>query len=263
MPKSKKSKSNKSTKATKSESKVTVSRPAKDESFLNKVQADLENRNALLNVILGVLIVIIVAVLIFNYFNRARDIDTSSTQTSAETTGDVAKEDLPGNYTIKAGDTLFTIAEKYYDSGWEYIRIVEANKMTDENNISEGQVIIIPKAEDQALSASAAPATDSAVTDTVLTTAASPSLTPSDTPSVTPISSTAPVVTSGANTMTQSVWGPPITTETYTVQAGDWLSTIAARTYNGDVLAYQKIASANNIANPNLIEIGQVLKLPR
>ena len=63
----------------------------------------------------------------------------------------------------------------------------------------------------------------------------------------------------GGNT---TVWGEKIAGDTYTVTDGDWLSTIAARAY-GDVYAYQKIAVANNISNPDLILPGQVLKLPR
>ena len=60
--------------------------------------------------------------------------------------------------------------------------------------------------------------------------------------------------------------------ESYTVQAGDWLSKIAEK-YFGDVLAYEAIFAATNeaakidarygaIANPDIIEIGQVLCIP-
>lgn len=45
---------------------------------------------------------------------------------------------------------------------------------------------------------------------------------------------------------------------TYTVVAGDTLSGIAAR-YN---TSYQNLAAMNGIANPNLINVGQVLKVP-
>lgn len=60
--------------------------------------------------------------------------------------------------------------------------------------------------------------------------------------------------------------------QTYTVQAGDWLSRIAERFY-GDVQAYQTIFDATNAAganngfatlnDPNLIEVGQVLCIPQ
>jgi nucleoid-associated protein YgaU len=48
---------------------------------------------------------------------------------------------------------------------------------------------------------------------------------------------------------------------TYTVKSGDTLSKIAKRFY-GDVNHYQQIAAANGIPNPDLIKVGQELKLP-
>lgn len=53
-----------------------------------------------------------------------------------------------------------------------------------------------------------------------------------------------------------------IATDTYTVQKGDSLWTIAVRSY-GDGYQWTKIASSNNIANPNVIHAGNVLILPR
>ncbi len=52
---------------------------------------------------------------------------------------------------------------------------------------------------------------------------------------------------------------PAPTPQTYTVRAGDTLSAIAAR-FGTTVAA---IAAANHIANPNLIAVGQVLKIPK
>ena len=63
-----------------------------------------------------------------------------------------------------------------------------------------------------------------------------------------------PSTTSGGGTATPT----PSTTVTYTVKAGDTLSAIARR-YNTTVT---KIAQANNIANINLIRVGQKLKIP-
>ena len=53
----------------------------------------------------------------------------------------------------------------------------------------------------------------------------------------------------------------PKTAERYTVEAGDCLWTICRRVYGDGALAYQ-LATANNIANPDLIYPGQVLDLP-
>ena len=49
----------------------------------------------------------------------------------------------------------------------------------------------------------------------------------------------------------------------YTVQPGDTLSEIAQRYYgSGGRASYMKIAEANAIADPNLIRVGQKLKIP-
>jgi nucleoid-associated protein YgaU len=50
--------------------------------------------------------------------------------------------------------------------------------------------------------------------------------------------------------------------EWYTVQAGDTLSAIAAKFY-GDEGKYKDIAHANNISNPDAIQVGQKIQIPR
>ncbi len=50
--------------------------------------------------------------------------------------------------------------------------------------------------------------------------------------------------------------------EYYTVQAGDTLSSIAQQFY-GDEMKYKDIAHANNISNPDMIQVGQKLQIPR
>lgn len=219
--------------------------------LIDKLQDDLQNNQSFLNLVLGALIVIVLGVILFNYFNKPEG-DLGPTQTSEEDqSDDVAKEDLPGNYTVKEGDTLFSIAQHYYDNGYKYPELVKANELENEDQISAGQVIKIPKLDD--------------------ITAASPSPKASETASPAPSTSTAPSPSSQGQigtsvgekgAMIQNPWGTPISSDSYTVQAGDWLSIIAGRAY-GDIMQYQKIAQANNIQNPNLIEIGQTLKLPR
>lgn len=215
--------------------------------FLTKVQSDLENKNALLNLILGALIVIVGGILVFNYFNRNKSDLGPATQSNAtsqpSTNHDVGKNALPGNYSVKEGDTLFSIAQKYYDDGYKYPKLVDANKLANENAITVGQVLSIPKLE------AASPAAISQ---------ASP--TPQPSASVDNAKPAADQATGGA--INETIWGEKITSNTYTVASGDWLSKIAGRAY-GDIYAYDKIAKANNISNPDLIEPGTVLKIPR
>ncbi|KKQ83808.1 MAG: Dihydrolipoamide dehydrogenase [Candidatus Daviesbacteria bacterium GW2011_GWF2_38_7] len=59
-----------------------------------------------------------------------------------------------------------------------------------------------------------------------------------------------------------TIWGERIEGDKYNVKEGDWLSSISGRAY-GDIFAFEKIAKANNIQNPNQIEVGSVLIIPR
>lgn len=48
-------------------------------------------------------------------------------------------------YTVKAGDTPWGIAEKFYGSGNEYIKLIKANNLQAPYTIYAGQVLKIPK----------------------------------------------------------------------------------------------------------------------
>ena len=60
----------------------------------------------------------------------------------------------------------------------------------------------------------------------------------------------------------QTVFGKTIDESSYTVKKGDHLWGIAVRAY-GDGFRWPEIAKENNIENPDVIEIGMVLSLPR
>lgn len=189
------------------------------QSILQRLQAELKIDQSYLSLVLGLLIVLVAGILVFNYFKKTTSELGPAQQTVAETQADVTPENLPGKYTVKEGDTLFTIAQAYYKDGYQYTKISESNKLTNPDVITAGQVLEIPKNE-----------------------------------------AASSLGTGGATNST--IWGDKIEGDTYTVAEGDWLSTIAGRAY-GDIMAFEKIAKANNITNPNIIEPGTVLKLPR
>lgn len=224
---------------------LKISKDRGSEDFIERIQNDLENRQSLISLILGALIVVVLGVLIFNFFNRSKgELGTSQTTESGQAQEDVAKDNLPGKYTVKEGDTLFLISQKYYDDGYKYTKLVEENKLSDPNKVEVGQVLEIPKLEENSLAQAGQ----------------SPSQTPEATPEASSSEDTSNNATGGAEN--QTIWGEKITEDSYTVVEGDWLSKIAGRAY-GDIYTYDKIAKANNISNPNLIEPGMVIKIPR
>ncbi len=212
--------------------RITRTTEREDEpSFLQRVQQELNLNQSYLSLVLGLLIVLVAGVLVFNYFKGNKN-DLIPAEQTENQTADVKPESLPGKYTVKEGDTLYSIAEKYYQDGYKYSEIVKANNLTDENNVTVGQVLDIPKVEAQSAQEPAVSPSPSAMTE----------------------------ATGGA--VNQTIWGERITSNTYTVTDGDWLSTIAGRAY-GDIYAFDKIAQANNIADPNVIVPGQTLNIPR
>jgi LysM repeat protein len=48
-------------------------------------------------------------------------------------------------YRVKRGDTLWSIAEKFYGSGFDMDKIVKANKLDSNASVEVGQQLIIPK----------------------------------------------------------------------------------------------------------------------
>ncbi|MCL4528862.1 MAG: LysM peptidoglycan-binding domain-containing protein [Chloroflexi bacterium] len=135
----------------------------------------------------------------FDYFNGSMDdlnkfaTGSASSTTSATTT-----------YTVQAGDTLTSIAQKLS------VDLMQLISLNNAALLQPGQVLQVP-----ASSASTSGGT------------------------------------SGGGT-------PPAPTRTYTVKAGDTLYAIAVK-YGTTV---QAIAAANNISNPSLISVGQVLQIP-
>lgn len=234
--------------ARKKNSKVTNSvtkniKRASSSSFLEKLEGEIQSNQSKVSLVLGALIILVIGILVFNYFNRNKaSLGPAQQITQTETQQDVSPDKLPGKYTVKEGDTLFTIAEKYYNDGEKFTEIAKSNNLTNPDQIENGQVLEIPKLDTQLAQASAEPAQ-----------------TPTPSQPTPPEQPSEELGTGGGNS---TIWGDRIEGNTYTVVEGDWLSTIAGRAY-GDIMAFDRIAKANNISNPDHIEPGTVLTIPR
>lgn len=130
-------------------------------------------------------------------------------------------------YTVKSGDSLWTIAETQYSSGDRWIEIAKTNNISNPGEIEVGQKLVL-----------------SSVKLNIAKTTVKSGTTPTPQPAQ------------------MSTTEAKITGSTYTVKTGDNLWNIAVRAY-GDGYKWTEIAKANKLVNPNLIHSGNKFVLPR
>lgn len=173
-----------------------------------------------ISTLLGILVVIVVGVLIFNYFKNVgkepaefEELPEEIIETQIPEEGKVP-EYLPKEHTVQAGNHLWAIAEQHFGSGYNWVDIAEANDLVNPDYLEAGQKLKIPEVE--------------------------------------------------AKQPTRTLDDPdPITGNQYTVKGGDNLWDISVRAYNGDGYQWVNLAEVNQLPEPNHIEPGQVLTIPR
>jgi len=204
------------------------------EEQLKRGLKSLKLNESMISTILGGVIVLVIGIMVFNYF--------SSLQEEGEVTGEALVEvspepgepeiveengkkvpqGLPITYKVKAGDDLWSIAEQYYNSGYNWVDIAAENNLVNANLIDEGQELSLPKVEVKQAT-----------------------------------------VQKDAELMMAEE--ERIDGEGYTTQTGDYLWDVAVRAY-GDGYQWGRIYEANKEVvgpNPSLIEKGMELVIPR
>lgn len=176
---------------------------------LKKLLKTLKLNEENISMVLGAVVLVIVGVLIVNYFKDRGSVNLPANSTQVSTVNE---------HTVTKGETLWSIAEDSYGSGYNWVDIKAANNLST-NEIEIGQKLIIP----------------------------------SD------VEAMEPTATEKSENVLQA---SPISEETYTVVKGDCLWDIAVRAY-GDGFRWTEIAQINNLDNPDVIHVGNVLMLPR
>lgn len=100
-----------------------------------------------ITMILGALVIVVLGFIVINYF-RTSTTGQLQTGTSTEVQNPSQPTIKPGkgpvSYTVGTGETLWSIAEKQYNSGYNWVDISQANKLVNPNKIMAGQVLTIP-----------------------------------------------------------------------------------------------------------------------
>jgi len=160
-----------------------------------------------ISTVLGGLVVVVVAILIYNYFTGInKQASQQAEQEAAREAAQAAK-----THTVVKGEHLWSIAVKYYQDGYKWAEVAKANKLTNPDRIETGQVLTLPEL-----------------------------------------------------TESKPVSEQTLSPSEYTVKTGDHLWKIAVTVY-ADGYQWPKIWQANKtkITNPDIIETGMVLTIPR
>lgn len=204
------------------------------DSRLKNTLKTLKLNEDTISTLLGAIVVVVIGLLVFNYFrslnpqgqitDQAALEDDGQTATPGqvklveEEDGQMVPEGLPTTYTVKQGDHLWGIAESFYNSGYNWTDIASVNHLDNPSQIEVGQELTIPKVAVKVATVSQKQTTE---------------------------------ITIDGNT--------------YTVVKGDHLWDIALRAY-GDGFRWTDIYQANQDLigpNPGLIEVDMNLTIPR
>ena len=210
------------------------------ENTVKSILKWLKEHEQTVSMVLGALVIVVLGYYLLNRANsptppaitdEAPATESEEQVTFKQTDDGIVPENLPEKYTVKAGDYLWAIAEKYYGSGFNWVDIASSNELANANVLVEGTELQLPEVRvrvpvgvDPNSLIGQAQAAEPAVTEQV----------------------------AGAKT------------STHIVAKGDSLWSIAQQFYN-DGYQWTSIYDANTdkIKDPGVIEPGWELTLPK
>jgi nucleoid-associated protein YgaU len=143
-------------------------------------------------------------------------------------------------YTVQEGDSLWSIAERKYGSGYNYVDIIEANDLQNPDYVAPGIKLTLPDAERRGPDVAMEEKQEEQAQDQQEKKQADEK---------------EEKETAGDKT-------PDSQKTEYVVKEGDTLAMISEKVY-GSQEYWQRIAEANQIMNPDMITVGTKLIIPR
>ncbi len=203
------------------------------EKTLKNILKKIKLSEPTISTILGALVILVVGVLIFNFFQAgqsqpeilemAEEISVSPEEQEAgvelvEVEKEDGQKEMAKIYKVEPGDYLSLISEKIYGSGQYWSEIAKENNFNNPDLLLIGQELRLPDLE---------------------------------------LKMAQPTAAEVQNKSQAAIDG-----DRYMVAEGDHLWNIAVRAY-GDGYKWTEIAQANNLAYPDYLAVDQELKLPR
>lgn len=118
-------------------------------NFLELKKKYFNSTEEVVSMFLGLVIVLVVGSLIFNYFRKSKG--TVNVPGSSDITLVGNEEKLTANgekiYEVVEGDNLWKIAQNKYNDGYIWTEIAKANSLKTPSSIEVGQKLVLPKIE--------------------------------------------------------------------------------------------------------------------
>ena len=108
---------------------------------LKKILKTVKLNESSISMVLGVIVVLVVGNLIFNYLKADRGSIPAELLTNNST------EAILKTHKVQKGETLWQIAVTYYGDGFKWVDIATENKLENASLIDVGQELIIPNVE--------------------------------------------------------------------------------------------------------------------
>jgi putative chitinase len=136
MPKTKKTKSVRTAKVVARPAKVTV----KKEGFLSQIKWG----ESYTSLFLGAVVVVVALVLAFSFIRSRNLLNHGQTQSTSTVAKEQTTEQKAKTYTVKSGDYLWSIAEKIYGSGYNWVDLAKANNLENPGVLYAGTKLVVP-----------------------------------------------------------------------------------------------------------------------
>lgn len=121
-------------------------------NWLKNLLKRLKLNESTISMVLGVLVIVVVGALIFNYFKGIREEEKEEIVSEegielVEEEGKLVPAGLPVSHKVVRGEHLWEIAEKYYGSGYNWVDIAKENSLANANLLFVDQKLTIPRVE--------------------------------------------------------------------------------------------------------------------
>ncbi len=141
--------------------KTAKNKTASKNIVKNNIFPEVKWGESYTSLFLGIVVVVVAAILVFSFLKGRNFNKTTSTQ-STSTASATAQQQvggtkmLPKTYEVKPGDDLWSIAEKIYGSGYNWVDLASANKLEDPNLLYSGTKLIVPNVKTKEITAPSA-----------------------------------------------------------------------------------------------------------